>query len=48
MRGRLFAKACDDMEAENTALLYQCETRLLSRAEAVHRVFQMVVITMTM
>jgi hypothetical protein len=29
MRGRLFAKLCDDTEAEHTALLSYCDTRWL-------------------
>jgi len=41
LRGRLFAKLCDIMEAEHTALLCYCETRWLSRVKVIHRVFEL-------
>jgi hypothetical protein len=39
LRGRLFANLCDGMEAEHTVLLYYCETRWLSLAKVLHRMF---------
>jgi hypothetical protein len=39
LKGRLFAKLCNDTEAEHTALLYCCATRWLSRAQV--RVFEL-------
>lgn len=39
--GRQFAKLCDDMEAERTALLYSCELRWLSRAKVLHGAFEL-------
>jgi hypothetical protein len=41
LRERHFAKLCDDMEAERTALLYCCETCWLSRAKVLYRVFEL-------
>jgi hypothetical protein len=41
LRGRLSAKLCDAMEAEYMALLHHCETRWLSRAEVLYRIFEM-------
>jgi hypothetical protein len=41
LRGRPSAKLCDDMEAKHTALLCYCDTRWLSRAKVLHRVFEL-------
>jgi len=41
LRGRLFAKLCDDMEAEHTVFLYHCETCWLSHVKLLHRVFEL-------
>ncbi|XP_035220955.1 SCAN domain-containing protein 3-like isoform X1 [Stegodyphus dumicola] len=41
LRGRLFAKLCDDMGSEYRSLLYYCEARWLSRAKVLQRVFEL-------
>jgi hypothetical protein len=41
LRGRLYAKLCDDMEAEYTALLYYCGTRWLFCAKVLHSVLEL-------
>jgi hypothetical protein len=40
LKGRLFGKLRDDMEAEHTAPLHHCDTRSVFRAKAFHRVFE--------
>jgi len=42
LRGRLFPKLRDDMEAEHTALLHCWETQWLSCAKVLHRVFELI------
>jgi len=39
-KGRLFAKLCDDMEAEHTALLYYYETLCGSRAKVLQSLLE--------
>jgi len=41
LRGRLFAKLCNDMGEEHMALLYYCETQWLSCAKVLHRVYKL-------
>nr|XP_042897067.1 protein FAM200A-like [Parasteatoda tepidariorum]XP_042902277.1 protein FAM200A-like [Parasteatoda tepidariorum]XP_042906149.1 protein FAM200A-like [Parasteatoda tepidariorum]XP_042906152.1 protein FAM200A-like [Parasteatoda tepidariorum] len=41
LRGRLFAKLCNDMGSEYTSLLYYCEARWLSRSKVLQRVFEL-------
>jgi hypothetical protein len=41
MRGRLFAKLCDNAEAEHITHLYYCETCWFSHAKVLHREFQL-------
>jgi hypothetical protein len=41
LRVRLFAKLCDDNDAQHTALLLCCETLCLSSAKVLHRVFEL-------
>uniref|UniRef100_A0A1A9UE01 Uncharacterized protein n=1 Tax=Glossina austeni TaxID=7395 RepID=A0A1A9UE01_GLOAU len=41
LRGRLFAKLCDDMVSKYRSLLYYCEARWFSRAKVLQRVFEL-------
>jgi hypothetical protein len=41
LRGRTFANLCDGMEAGHNELLYYCETRWLSRAEVLHKLYEL-------
>lgn len=41
LKVRLFAKLCENMEANYTSLLYYCEVRWLSRAKVIQRVFEL-------
>jgi len=41
VRGRSFATLCDDMEAEQTVLLYRCEADWLCRDKVTHREFEL-------
>ena len=41
LRGRLFAKLCDDMGSKYRSILYYCEARWLSRAKVLQRVFEL-------
>jgi hypothetical protein len=41
LRERLFAKLCDDMEAEHRTLMYYCEIHRLSHAKVLHRKFEL-------
>jgi hypothetical protein len=41
LRGRFFAKLCDDMDPEHKAPLCYCEIRWLSRAKVLHTAFEL-------